>query len=132
MRRRLLLLAAVLSIISATAGPALAVGAQTAAPVAGQEAGGGWQSGSRSDMAAEAAAVAGAGMVAVNIDYPLDTVNGHGFPSELTAAEAAVAWVRAHASLLRVDPSRIGALGASAGGNLSLELGAADAVSAVV
>lgn len=94
--------------------------------------GGGWQSGSRADLAPEAAAIAGAGMVAVNIDYPLDTAGGHGFPDELRAAEAAVAWVRSHASLLRVDPSRIGALGASAGANLSLELGAADQVSAVV
>lgn len=94
--------------------------------------GGGWQSGSRADLAPQAAAIARAGMVAVDIDYPLDTADGHGFPEELSAAEAAVAWVKAHASLLRVDPSRIGALGASAGANLSLELGAADEVSAVV
>jgi acetyl esterase/lipase len=94
--------------------------------------GGGWQSGSRSALAPEAESIARAGMVAINIDYPLDTVGGHGFPAELSAAEAAVGWLRSHAGILRVDPSAIGALGASAGGNLSLELGAADQVSAVV
>jgi len=176
MRRRLLLLAAVLTVLAGTAGPALAVtGGASSAGAAGVGTpasgpgyveltdfsygsdpaevldaylpespatalrravlvihGGGWQSGTRSDMASQSAAIARAGMVAVNIDYPLDTANGHGFPQELTAAEAAVAWIRANASLLRVDPSRIGALGASAGANLSLELGAADQVSAVV
>lgn len=188
MRRRLLLLVAVLVAVAGTAGPALAAttgsplasasgapagGTQAAGPALGAPGhgpgyveltdlsygsdpaevldaylpdsssaalraavivihGGGWQSGSRADMAPQAAAVASAGMVGVNIDYPLDTVNGHGFPEELAAAEAAVAWVKAHASVLRVDPSRLGALGASAGANLSLELGAADAVSTVV
>ena len=172
MRRRLLLLAAVLTVLAGTAGPALAVtaasGRDTGAPASGPGYveltglsygsdpaevldaylpestaaplrpavvvihGGGWQSGIRADMASVAEAVARSGMVAVNIDYPLDTAGGHGFPQELSAAEAAVTWVRSHASLLRVDPSRIGALGASAGGNLSLELGAADDVSAVV
>ena len=177
MRRRLLLLAAVLTVLAGTAGPALAVttgGSSSAradalgAPATGSGYveltslsygsdpaevldaylpesagaalrpavlvihGGGWQSGSRADMAPQSAAIARAGMVAVDIDYPLDTANGHGFPQELSAAEAAVDWVKAHASLLRVDPSRIGALGASAGANLSLELGAANDVSAVV
>jgi acetyl esterase/lipase len=185
-RRHLLLLAAVLTVLAGTAGPALAVVTGDAAPAraAGVTAadggrdvgtpapgsgyveltnlsygsdpaelldaylpesagaalrpavlvihGGGWQSGSRSDMASQSAAIARAGMVAVNIDYPLDTAGGHGFPQELTAAEAAVSWVKSHASLLRVDSSRVGALGASAGANLSLELGAANAVSAVV
>ena len=177
MRRHLLLLAAVVAAVAATAGPALAVttGATAASsphpavsPTAGPGYveltgvsygsdpadvldaylpaqagaplraavmvihGGGWQSGSRAQMAHEAVAVAQAGMVAVNVDYPLDTANGHGFPQELSSVEAAVAWVRSHATLLRIDPSRIGAIGASAGGNLSLELGAADQVSAVV
>ncbi len=94
--------------------------------------GGGWESGRRADMATEAQALARSGLVAVNIDYPLDADAGRGFPQELTAAEAAVAWVRSHAAVLHVDPARIGALGASAGGNLALELGAAGQVSAVV
>ncbi|MHB1444711.1 MAG: alpha/beta hydrolase [Acidimicrobiales bacterium] len=94
--------------------------------------GGGWESGSRMDMASEAQALARAGLVAVNVDYPLDADAGRGFPQELADVEAAVAWVRSHAGLLHVDPSRIGALGASAGGNLAMELGAADQVAAVV
>ncbi|HUZ44816.1 MAG TPA: alpha/beta hydrolase [Acidimicrobiales bacterium] len=94
--------------------------------------GGGWESGGRADMASEAQALARAGLVAVNVDYPLDADAGRGFPQELTDVEAAVAWIRTHATLLHVDGSRIGALGASAGGNLAMELGAADQVAAVV
>jgi len=93
--------------------------------------GGGWQGGSRADMAPEARSLARGGLVAVNVDYPLDAEAGHGFPQELSDVEAAVAWIRSHAGLLHVDASRIGALGASAGGNLSMELGAADQVAAV-
>jgi len=94
--------------------------------------GGGWQSGSRADMASEGQALARSGLVAVNVDYPLDADAGRGFPQELTDVEAAVAWVHSHATLLHVDTSRIGALGVSAGGNLAMELGAADQVVAVV
>jgi len=94
--------------------------------------GGGWQSGSRADMATEAQALARAGLVAVNVDYPLDADAGRGFPQELSDVEAAVAWIHSHATLLHVDPARIGALGASAGGNLAMELGAAGQVTSVV
>jgi acetyl esterase len=80
--------------------------------------GGGWIGGSRTEMVPEAIAVASAGWVAVNIDYPLvpdTTLSG-----QVAAVAAAVAWVRTHAAVLGVDPQRVALWGSSAGGNLAL------------
>lgn len=94
--------------------------------------GGGWEAGSRADMTPEAEALARAGLVAINVGYRLDGPGSPGFPTELSDVEAALAWARSNAALLHLDPGRMGALGASAGGNLALELGALNQVSAVV
>lgn len=61
------------------------------------------------------------GAVVVNFDYRL--APEFPFPTPLDDAEAAVRWIARSADLLGVDPSRIGALGISAGGNLAAALG---------
>jgi acetyl esterase len=85
--------------------------------------GGGWGGGGLSDTAPEALAIARAGMDAFNVDYRLATPTSPAFPQEILDVRQAVTWVRAHAASLGVDPTRIGAFGVSAGGNLALELG---------
>jgi acetyl esterase/lipase len=85
--------------------------------------GGGWGGGSESDTAPEALAIAEAGMDAFNIDYRLATPTSPAFPGEILDVQQAVTWVRAHAASLGVDPTKVGAFGVSAGGNLALELG---------
>ena len=58
----------------------------------------------------------GAGMVAFVVKYRLGPKYHH--PVELGDAQRAVRFVRAHAKEFGVDPSRVGALGFSAGGHL--------------
>ena len=90
--------------------------------------GGGWTSGSRSDMGVAARELAMAGYVAFSIDYRhLDTVTPqHLWPTQLDDAQRAVRWVRAHAEEYGVDPERLAAYGWSAGGHLAAMLGVRD------
>jgi len=78
--------------------------------------GGSWRVGSKGDLAAEAMRFAELGWAAFSVDYRL--VSTSAFPAEVDDVTAAVRWVRAHAADYGVDPARIGALGASAGGHL--------------
>ncbi len=78
--------------------------------------GGGWRGGDKRDFAAEARRFADIGWVAFSVGYRLTTPSA--FPAEVDDVTAAIRWVRAHAGDYGVDPSRIGALGASAGGHL--------------
>ena len=48
----------------------------------------------------------------------------HTFPAQVHDVKAAVRWLRAHKDEYKVDPDQIGAVGFSAGGHLSLMLGA--------
>ncbi len=50
------------------------------------------------------------------------------FPAQTYDCKAAVRWLRAHASEYQLDPNRIAAWGASAGGHLSAMLGASGGV----
>lgn len=85
--------------------------------------GGGWRQGSRSDMADHARRFAEAGFVAVNIDYRL-TPSGR-FPHAVQDCVCALAYVRANAADLGIDPDRIATYGYSAGGHLATMLGMA-------
>lgn len=83
--------------------------------------GGGWNSGSSSDVAPDAQALAAAGLVSFAIDYRLDEDGkGPGWPDELGDVLDALAWVADQADTYGVDPARIGVYGSSAGGNLAL------------
>ncbi len=84
--------------------------------------GGSWDQGDKSELDGTAEGYAAAGFVAVNINYSLPPP-GHRFPAELEDCEKAVSWVEEHAGDLGVDPSRVGAYGSSAGGNLAMMLG---------
>jgi acetyl esterase/lipase len=81
--------------------------------------GGGWTNGTPLQFYAECRQLAAAGMVAISADYRIASVN-HTSPLEcITDAKSAIRWVRWHAGELGVDPNRIAAAGASAGGHLA-------------
>ncbi len=79
--------------------------------------GGGWADGNRQSFRAMAQQLAKRGFVAATIDYRL---SGEAqFPSAVEDCKAAVRWMRANAKKYRIDPTRIGAVGGSAGGHLA-------------
>lgn len=67
--------------------------------------------------------MAGSGMAGFSVSYRL--APQHPFPAALDDVQAAVRWLRepAQASRFGIDPSKIGAIGSSAGANLAMELG---------
>lgn len=83
--------------------------------------GGGWQQGDRSHMHKWIRKVVSSGYVGVSVGYRF--APEFKWPSQVQDAKAAVRYLRAHASELNIDPSRIGAMGESAGGYLALMLG---------
>jgi acetyl esterase/lipase len=84
--------------------------------------GGGWERGDRRMERPFAKRLAALGYVTVPVSYRLD-VEGR-FPNALLDLKAAVRWLRAQAARYAIDPARIGAVGASAGGQLVALLGA--------
>jgi acetyl esterase/lipase len=85
--------------------------------------GGGWIGGDKRDMRAYAEPVAREGMVVFNINYRLAFGRENIWPAPLDDVQRAVRWVRKNAATYGVDPARIGAMGASAGGHLVAMLG---------
>jgi acetyl esterase/lipase len=85
--------------------------------------GGGWMSGSRIWLPDSIAPfgfhqrLVGRGYAVADVDYRL----GHeiAFPAQLDDVQAAIRWVRAYASIYRLDPTRFATLGESAGGQLA-------------
>ena len=83
--------------------------------------GGGWSKGSRDDYKYYAIVLAQEGYVAATISYRL---SGEAkFPAAVEDCKAAVRWMRANAEKYQIDPERIGVVGGSAGGHLSLMVG---------
>ncbi len=78
--------------------------------------GGGWRNGSKNKFRALAIELAERGFVTAAIEYRL----GHEakFPAGIQDCNAATAFVKANAARFGIDPSRIGAVGGSAGGHL--------------
>lgn len=85
--------------------------------------GGGWRGGDRSDLAAEARAIAERGGVAISIDYRL--APAHPYPAAVDDVIAALQWLRDDAQVRRygIDTSRIAVGGVSAGGQLAAMAG---------
>jgi acetyl esterase/lipase len=86
--------------------------------------GGGWVGGDRKQMTQTIEVLARRGYVAIAPDYRL--APAHRFPACIEDCKCAVRWLRANAGKYRVNPSRIGAVGLSAGGHLACMLGVTD------
>ncbi len=83
--------------------------------------GGAWKMGNRKQLRAYATALAKRGFACFAIDYRL--APDHKFPAQIEDCRSAVKWIRQHASEYKVDPTRLGAIGYSAGGHLVSLLG---------
>jgi acetyl esterase/lipase len=95
------------------------------APAAGRPApcvitihGGAWQSGARGDYPGLNNYLAARGYVVAAIDYRLSSQAP--FPAAADDTRAALAYLKAHAPDLGIDPTRFALLGRSAGGQLAL------------
>jgi acetyl esterase/lipase len=84
--------------------------------------GGGWSGGDKSENMWMQ--IAKGGFAAASINYRL--TDEAQFPAQIFDVKAAVRWLRAHAAEYDIDPKRIGAWGASAGGHLVALLGTSD------
>ena len=83
--------------------------------------GGGWTGGDATRMYAFADAFARRGMVALSVEYRLHKPGGATTVFDCVAdGRSAIRYVRAHAAELGVDPARIVANGASAGGHVAV------------
>jgi acetyl esterase/lipase len=82
--------------------------------------GGGWRGGSRSEES-PGFPFLDSGYVVASIDYRFSQQAL--WPAQLHDAKAAVRWLRAHATDLRLDTARMVAWGTSAGGHLAAMLG---------
>ncbi len=87
--------------------------------------GGGWRGGSKASLQALTTRLAKEGFVAITVQYRF--APKHPFPAQVEDVKCAVRWLRANADKLGLNPEKIGAIGFSAGGHLSLMLGATDA-----
>lgn len=86
--------------------------------------GGAWMGGKRQDMAPMCQFLSSKGFLAATVEYRLAPKSK--WPAMLDDCQTAVRYLRANAEKLNIDPNRIGAAGASAGGHLSLLLGFRD------
>ena len=84
--------------------------------------GGGWSSGSYKESGVSW--LTGYGFAVANVQYRL---SGEAkFPAQVHDVKAAIRWLRAHASELGFDASRVGAVGMSSGGHLAMMAGLAE------
>jgi len=81
--------------------------------------GGAWRAGSKEGR--RTLALAKRGYFTVSIEYRLSQEAR--FPAQIEDCKCAIRWLRAHAKDYNIDPGRIGAWGASAGGHLVALLG---------
>jgi len=85
--------------------------------------GGSWRSGFKEQFENAARRLAGAGYVAITINYRLGPEGV--FPAAVQDCLCALAYARAHAAELGVDPAGVAVMGYSAGGHLAALLGVA-------
>jgi acetyl esterase/lipase len=83
--------------------------------------GGGWRVGGKEDVHERAAALAAEGFTAIAVQYRL--LDAAPWPAPLDDATAALAWVRANAARLDIDPNHIVVQGHSAGAHIALMTG---------
>jgi acetyl esterase/lipase len=88
--------------------------------------GGAWQAGDKSNYAgsdAEMFAMAGFNVVSINYRLANYADRTTQWNAQLQDVQLAIRWLRQNANRFQIDPTRIGALGESAGGHLALFLG---------
>lgn len=86
--------------------------------------GGGWRRFDKREYGRRiASAFVAKGYAVVAPNYPLSSPGKPSWPLNLQDIEAAVRWVKHHASDFSIDPNRVVAMGESAGGNLAELLG---------
>jgi acetyl esterase len=80
--------------------------------------GGAWRGGDKSNFTADAIRIAQIGYAAFSVNYRLTPT--YAYPAPVDDVQAAVRWLRAPEQVrdYKLDPKRIGAVGASAGGHL--------------
>ena len=83
--------------------------------------GGGFRAGKRESYDGLIVRLAEQGYVAITVTYRM--APKYQFPAAVHDTKAAVSWVRANAAKYKIDPSRIGTTGGSAGGHLAQFLG---------
>lgn len=82
-----------------------------------------WGRGTKSQFWRQAVYLAQRGFVGVTIEHRLSRRVDGAFPGPLDDAVASIGWLRAHATDLGVDPTRIGIAGGSSGGHLAALVG---------
>ncbi len=87
--------------------------------------GGAWKMGTRAQLSGVAQLLAKAGFSTVAISYRLAPQSK--FPAQIEDCKEAVRWMREHAADLKLDPTRVGGFGYSAGAQLVALLGTTDA-----
>lgn len=88
--------------------------------------GGAWVEGSKDDWKDVVRLFTVQGYVCFSVDYRLVQGRKNLWPAQLDDVQLAVRWIRAHSKEFGVDPSRLGAMGGSAGGHLASLLGTMD------
>ena len=83
--------------------------------------GGGWEKGKKNDYRFYCIRYAQRGYVVATISYRL--TGEAPFPAAVNDAKCAIRWLRANAEQYGADPEKIGVLGGSAGGHLSMMVG---------
>ena len=92
--------------------------------------GGAWNNGSPGQHYSQCAHLASRGMVAMSAEYRVKSRNQTTPKECVEDGKAAIRWVRAHAAELGIDPNRIAAGGASAGGHVAAAAGTVDSFDA--
>jgi acetyl esterase/lipase len=85
--------------------------------------GGGWSTGTPLQFYQECSELAAKGYVAISADYRIASTHGTAPADSMADGQAAIGWVRKNAAALGVDPKRIIAAGASAGGQVAAAAG---------
>ena len=88
--------------------------------------GGGFRAGKREGYDKQCMTLAQNGYVAITVTYRL--APRYQFPAAVYDCKAAVRWLRANAAKYKIDPSRIGVTGGSAGGHLAQFLGVTNGI----
>ncbi len=92
--------------------------------------GGGWTGGDKKDFRDGARGLTKAGYVTFCVGYRLvrtnDVNNITRWPAQINDVQRAIRWIRSKADEYQIDPDKIGAVGASAGGHLVSLLGTID------